>query len=77
VSDDRRESATAIAQQLKQLGYRVEVDSSGERLGKQIIDGNKRTDHAATETFLVLNGLEINAFVDEQERVLLAGDRIG
>jgi death-on-curing protein len=24
------------------------------------------------ETFLVLNGLEINAFVDEQERVILA-----
>lgn len=36
VSDDRRDYARAIAQQLKQLGYRVEVDSSGERLGKQI-----------------------------------------
>ncbi|WP_416671357.1 threonine--tRNA ligase [Egbenema bharatensis] len=36
VSDDQRAYATAIAQQLKQLGYRVEVDSSGERLGKQI-----------------------------------------
>ncbi len=36
VSDDQRTYATAIAQQLKQLGYRVEVDSSGERLGKQI-----------------------------------------
>ncbi|MDV2994788.1 MAG: Threonine--tRNA ligase [Chroococcidiopsis sp. SAG 2025] len=36
VSDDRREYANAIALQLKQLGYRVEVDSTGERLGKQI-----------------------------------------
>jgi len=36
------------------------------------LDGNKRTGHAATETFLVLNGLEINASVDEQERVVLA-----
>jgi death-on-curing protein len=36
------------------------------------VDGNKRTGHAATETFLVLNGLEINASVDEQERVVLA-----
>lgn len=36
------------------------------------VDGNKRTGHAATETFLVLNGTEINASVDEQERVVLA-----
>jgi death-on-curing protein len=36
------------------------------------VDGNKRTGHAATETFLVLNGLEINASVDEQEGVVLA-----
>ncbi|MFQ4142672.1 type II toxin-antitoxin system death-on-curing family toxin [Chlorogloeopsis sp. ULAP02] len=36
------------------------------------VDGNKRTGHAATETFLVLNGIEINASVDEQERVVLA-----
>lgn len=36
------------------------------------VDGNKRTGHATTETFLVLNGLEINASVDEQERMVLA-----
>ncbi len=36
------------------------------------VDGNKRTGHAATETFLVLNGLEINASVDEQEHIVLA-----
>ena len=36
------------------------------------VDGNKRTGHVATEIFLVLNGLEINASVDEQERLVLA-----
>ncbi len=35
------------------------------------VDGNKRTAHAAMETFLVLNGYEIEASVDEQERVIL------
>ncbi|RUS92491.1 death-on-curing protein [Dulcicalothrix desertica PCC 7102] len=35
------------------------------------LDGNKRIGHAAMETFLVLNGLEIDASVDEQERVIL------
>ena len=36
------------------------------------VDGNKRAGHAAMETFLVLNRLEIKAVVDEQERVILA-----
>ncbi len=36
------------------------------------VDGNKRTGHAALETFLILNGLEISASVDEQEQVILA-----
>ncbi len=35
------------------------------------IDGNKRTAHAAMETFLVLNGKEITADVNEQERIIL------
>ena len=35
------------------------------------VDGNKRVGHAAMETFLVLNGLEIDAPVDEQEAVIL------
>jgi len=34
-------------------------------------DGNKRVGHAALETFLVLNGSELEATVDEQERVFL------
>ena len=35
------------------------------------VDGNKRLGHAATETFLMLNGSEIDASVDEQERLML------
>jgi death-on-curing protein len=35
------------------------------------VDGNKRIAHAAMEIFLVLNGFEINASVDEQENLFL------
>jgi death-on-curing protein len=35
------------------------------------LDGNKRAGHAAMEVFLVLNGYEINALVDEQEQIIL------
>ena len=34
------------------------------------LDGNKRI-HAAREVFLVLNGFEISAAVDEQEKIIL------
>jgi death-on-curing protein len=46
-------------------------------MGHPFVDGNKRTGHAAMETFLVLNGYELSAPVGEQERVMLelaAGD---
>jgi death on curing protein len=35
------------------------------------LDGNKRTGHAAMEVFLVLNGYEIRAAIDEQEHIIL------
>ena len=35
------------------------------------VDGNKRIGHAVMETFLVLNGYEIDATVDEQEQIIL------
>lgn len=35
------------------------------------VDGNKRVGHAAIEVFLVLNGYEIQATVDEQEELIL------
>jgi death-on-curing protein len=36
------------------------------------IDGNKRIGHAAMEVLLFLNGTEIHASVDEQERLMLS-----
>lgn len=41
-------------------------------LNHPFVDGNKRVGHAALETFLVLNGYELRAEVEEQERVFLA-----
>lgn len=43
------------------------------------VDGNKRAGHAAMEVFLVLNGYEIHADLDEQEAVILslASGRLG
>lgn len=35
------------------------------------VDGNKRIGHAAMETFLILNEFEIEASIDEQEKVIL------
>lgn len=35
------------------------------------LDGNKRTRHTVMEIFLILNGFEIEASVDEQEDVVL------
>ena len=36
------------------------------------VDGNKRIAHAAMEVFFVLNGMELSASVDDQERFMLA-----
>lgn len=35
------------------------------------LDGNKRIGHAAMETFLVMNGYELSAHVDDAEKVIL------
>ena len=35
------------------------------------VDGNKRVGHAAMEFFLLLNGFEIQAPLDEQEQIIL------
>jgi len=40
-------------------------------LNHPFIDGNKRVAHAAMEVFLLLNGFEIVAPVDEQEQLML------
>ena len=36
------------------------------------LDGNKRVGHAAMEVFLLLNGYEISAQVQEQEQIILS-----
>ena len=36
------------------------------------IDGNKRIGHAALEAFLMLNGYELAASVDDAERIIMA-----
>ena len=41
-------------------------------LNHPFLDGNKRIGHAVMEVFLILNGYEISATVDEQEQVILA-----
>lgn len=40
--------------------------------GHPFIDGNKRIGHAAMEVFLLLNGQEISAHVDQQEQAILS-----
>ena len=72
---------SALAQPRQSFGgselYSALVEKAG-ALGFSLIanhpfvDGNKRIGHAAMEIFLVLNGQEIDADVDEQERVVLA-----
>jgi len=43
------------------------------------VDGNKRVRHAAMETFLILNGFEIKATIDDQEKIILdlAAGKVG
>jgi death on curing protein len=40
-------------------------------LNHPFLDGNKRVAHAAMEAFLMLNGFQILATVDQQERLML------
>ncbi|MFD1140497.1 type II toxin-antitoxin system death-on-curing family toxin [Larkinella insperata] len=40
-------------------------------LNHPFVDGNKRIGQAAMEFFLLLNGYEVEADVDEQERIIL------
>jgi death-on-curing protein len=40
-------------------------------LNHPFLDGNKRVAHAAMEAFVMLNGSEIVATIDEQERLML------
>lgn len=72
---------SAIAQPMMTFGgedlYPTLVDKAAALgfslvMNHPFVDGNKRTGHAAMETFLVMNDLEIFAPVDEQELVILS-----
>ncbi|XGB40286.1 MAG: type II toxin-antitoxin system death-on-curing family toxin [Cyanobacteria bacterium LVE1205-1] len=62
---DREDLYPSLLEKAAALGFSIIMNHP-------FVDGNKRTGHAATELLLVLNGLEISASVDEQERVVLA-----
>jgi death-on-curing protein len=71
---------SALAQPQMAFGGQDMYPSLGEKVAAlgfslvcnhPFIDGNKRIGHAAMETFLVLNGWELAAGVDEQEQVIL------
>jgi len=70
---------SALAQPQMTFGDQELYPSLGEKaaLGFSLVcnhpfvDGNKRVGHAAMETFLVLNGWELAAGVDEQEQIIL------
>jgi death on curing protein len=40
-------------------------------MNHSFVDGNKRIGHAAMETFLIINGFELNAGVDDSETLIL------
>lgn len=55
---------TTLAEKAAALGYSLVRNHA-------FVDGNKRIGHAAMETFLVLNGSELNADVDKSESIIL------
>ena len=59
------ELSPSLAEKAAALGYSL-------ALNHPFVDGNKRVAHAALETFLVLNGRELEAGVDDAERTILA-----
>lgn len=54
----------SLAEKIAALGYSLVQNHP-------FLDGNKRIAHAAMETFLILNGIEIDAAIDEQEQLML------
>jgi death on curing protein len=59
-----QELYTSLAEKTAALGFSLIKNHP-------FVDGNKRVGHAAMETFLVLNGYELSASVDEAERLIL------
>jgi len=59
-----RDVYTSVIEKAAALGFSLVMNHP-------FVDGNKRVGHAAMETFLVLNGHELSAPIDEQERAIL------
>src|SRR5687768_5238478 len=77
---DRGALESAVAQPEASFGGEElypDLASKAAALGHSLIqnhpfvDGNKRIGHAAMEVFLLLNGREIGASVDDQEKIIL------
>ena len=77
---DRGALESAVAQPEASFGGEElypDLSSKAAALGHSLIqnhpfiDGNKRVGHAAMEVFLLLNGHEIDASVDEQETIIM------
>jgi death on curing protein len=77
---DRGALESAVAQPETSFGGQElypDLASKAAALGHSLIqnhpfiDGNKRVGHAAMEVFLLLNGHEIDASVDEQETIIM------
>jgi death on curing protein len=63
-SFDGRDLHRSLIEKVAALGFALAQ-------GRAFVDGNKRVAHAAMATFLLLNGAEIDAGIDEQERLML------
>lgn len=61
---DGNELYPTIIEKASALGFSLVMNHA-------FVDGNKRIGHYAMETFLVINGYEFDASVDEQESVIL------
>lgn len=77
---DRGALESAVAQPEASFGGEElypDLASKAAALGHSLIqnhpfvDGNKRIGHAAMEVFLLLNGHEIDASVDDQEKIII------
>lgn len=77
---DRKALHAAVAQPRMTFGGRDLYPSLEDKAGAlahslianhPFIDGNKRVGHAALETFLVMNGHELKAEVDDAEAIIM------
>ena len=61
---DGKELYPTIIEKATALGFSLIMNHA-------FVDGNKRIGHYAMETFLVINGYQLSASVDEQESIIL------